>query len=114
MRRILTTALFATLLTCLAIADDQWTGRLVDANCSKGDGTPHACDPSPDSTNFGLVLDTGKAYVFDAKGNQKVSEAMKSRAAAADSNQKLPSTVKATVDGTEMSNTISVRSIVLE
>jgi hypothetical protein len=113
MRQILTIVASVVLFTFPALAD-EWDGQLVDANCTNQRGGASACDPSSDTTAFGLVM-AGKAYLFDSKGNHKAAEAMKDRAErSAASNEKLPTHVNATVMGEGRGKTILVKSIDLD
>jgi hypothetical protein len=108
MFRIGITSLVVILLTIPALAD-EWSGRLVDANCTHRNGGPHACDPGTNTTVFGLVV-AGKAFLFDWRGNQKASEAIRHRAdRSAASNISPASEVAAWVSGTRVGETNKIR-----
>jgi hypothetical protein len=114
MLRIVTIPLLAIILTIPALAADEWSGRLVDANCTHTNGGPHACDPGLNTTAFGLVV-AGKPFLFDRKGNQKASEAIKYRALTNTNPNHPPSPeVNASVTGERSGKKILVKSIVLE
>jgi hypothetical protein len=116
MFRIITIPLFALLLTIPALAADEWSGRLVDANCTHVNGGPRACDPGTNTTAFGLVV-AGEAFLFDNKGNRRAAEAIKHRAdRSAAANKKPSSEVTASVIGEREgdSHKILVKTIVLD
>lgn len=110
MQRIFTLAAFVALLTAPAFAF-EWSGQLVNANCTKGDGTAHACDAGPYTTQFALV-DIGKAYLFDSKGNRKAAEALKFRANYLPGEASSP--INVTVVGEQRGKTILVKRIDIE
>jgi hypothetical protein len=116
MLRIVTVPLVGILLTIPALAADEWSGRLVDANCTHRNGGPQACDPGINTTSFGLVV-AGEAFLFDNKGNRKAAEAIKHRAdSSAAVNKKPSSEVTASVTGAREgeSHKILVKTIVLD
>jgi hypothetical protein len=116
MFRIITIPLFALLLTIPALAVDEWSGRLVDADCTHVNGGPRACDPGTNTKVFGLVV-AGEAFLFDRRGNQKAAEAIKHRADRnAALNKKPSSEVIASVTGAREgdSHKILVKTIVLD
>jgi hypothetical protein len=112
MCRLSTIPALAVLLTVPALAD-EWSGRLVDANCTHTNGGPEACDPGTDTTAFGLVV-AGKAFLFDRKGNQKASAAIKHRAESANPDHPPSTEVNASVTGQRAGNKILVKSIDVE
>jgi hypothetical protein len=112
MRRILTLIASAMFLTGLACAD-EWSGKLVDANCSNPLGGVHACDPVAATTNFGVVIN-GDAYLFDTKGNHKAAEAIKYLAATADTDHPAAFPVNVIVTGKKSGKTILVDSVVID
>jgi hypothetical protein len=78
MRRLLTLAVSTTLFTVLAFADN-WTGRLIDANCTNQDKTAKDCDAGSSTTAFLLAVADGKVYKLDDVGNRKALDAIKNR-----------------------------------
>jgi hypothetical protein len=123
MFRIVTVPLFAILLT-VPVSAFEWSGRLVDADCTHRNGGPHACDPGLNTTNFGLLVN-GKPFLFDWRGSQKAAEAIRHRAeASAAYNKPLSHQVNATVIGERYgerieervggSHKIRVRAIVID
>jgi hypothetical protein len=116
MLRIITVPLLGILLTIPALAVDEWSGRLVDANCTHVNGGPRACDPGTNTTAFGLVV-AGEAFLFDNKGNRLASEAIKHRAdRSAAVNKKPSSEVTVSVTGAREgdSHKILVKTIVID
>ena len=67
------------MFTVLAFADN-WTGRLIDANCTNQDKTAKDCDAGSGTTAFLLIAADGKAYRLDDVGNRKALDALKNRA----------------------------------
>ena len=122
MLRILTVPLFAILLT-VPVSAFEWSGRLVDADCTHTNGGPHACDPGLNTTTFGLVVN-GEMFLFDWRGSQKAAEAIKHRAeTSAAANKPLYPEVNASVIGERYgenieervgSHKIRVKAIVIE
>jgi hypothetical protein len=112
MRRLLTLAASAIFLTGLAFAD-EWSGKLVDANCTNPLGGVHACDPATTTTNFGIVIN-GDAYLFNSKGNRKAAEAIKYRAETADTDHPAAFPVNVIVTGKKAGKTILVDSVVID
>lgn len=111
MQRISAILLLATFSCAWAIAA-EWSGKLVDADCTHRNGGPRACEPGLNTTAFGLVV-AGKAYLFDKGGSQKASAAMRRRAEmhAADPNYPYSPEVGASVTGERQGNKIVVKSI---
>lgn len=123
MRRILTFSLLAILLTVPVFAF-EWSGRLVDADCTHRNGGPHACDPGLNTTSFGLLVN-GETFLFDWRGSQKAAEAIKHRAeTTAATNKRLSPEVNASVIGERygerieerfgQSHKIRVKAIIIE
>ena len=123
MRRIITFPLFAILFTVPVFAF-EWSGRLVDADCTHRNGGPHACDPGLNTTSFGLLVN-GETFLFDWRGSQKAAEAIKHRAETnAAVNKPLSPDVNASVIGERYgekieerfghSHKIRVKAIVIE
>ena len=114
MSRFITFSLFALLLTIPAFAF-EWSGRLVDADCTHKNGGLQACDPGLNTTSFGLVV-AGKPYLFDWKGSQKAALAIKHRAeAGAASNKRLSPTVNASITGERLgAHKILVKTVTIE
>lgn len=115
MKSIVSCALFVLLGVAAAAATDEWSGMLVDADCTHHNGGLQACEPGLNTTAFGLVV-AGKAYLFNKSGNQKASEAIKQRAAilAADPTYPHASPTSASVMGVRAGNTIIVKRLDLQ
>lgn len=107
--------LLCTIFLSLAVYADEWSGTLVDADCTHRNGGATACSPGLDTTAFGLVV-AGKAYLFNKTGSQKAHAALKERAAMleADPNYPHSSPVSASVTGRRAGDTILVKGIVLQ
>jgi hypothetical protein len=95
----------------LAFAD-EWSGKLVDANCTNPLGGVHACDPGTSTANFGIVVN-GDAYLFNSKGNRKAAEAIKHLAETADNHPDF-FRVNVIVTGNKAGKTILVDSVVID
>lgn len=114
--RIITVSLLGILLTIPALAASEWSGRLVDANCTHANGGAHACDPGLNTTNFGLIV-AGEAFLLDRKGNQKAAEAIKHRVLSSTNPNNPPSSeVNASVTGQRIgdSHKLYVKTIVID
>ena len=134
MKRTLSILALSAALSITALADN-WSGKLIDANCNTSQspqagqnqsaqppsaGTPpmgqsttmRSCDATSATTTFALDV-AGKVYKLDAAGNSKAVAALRDRAdrssdpAAAQETH----TVNAKVVGNETGGTISVTSI---
>jgi len=114
MRKIVSLFGILTVSSVLAFADD-WQGRLVDASCYQQQKSPTACDPSNSSTSFILFV-SGTPYTLDAAGNQKASQALKTRADRSADPAKPPSSqVMAKITGSkDASNNLKVDTIELQ
>lgn len=115
MRLISATAIFLVILAAGAAASDEWTGTLVDADCTHRGAAAQACEPGADTTSFGLVV-AGRAYLFNKSGSQKASAALKRFTAilAADPAYPHSSPVQASVTGKRSGNTLIVDRIDLQ
>ena len=113
MRRLLTLCACVTIFTALAMAEN-WTGKLVDANCAAQSQKKSAstCDPTSATTAFAIMAG-GHLYKFDDTGNSKAMEAMKSRAdRSTNPNSPQSTSITARVTGTkDGDNTIKVESV---
>ncbi|MBZ5622952.1 MAG: hypothetical protein LAQ69_30095 [Acidobacteriia bacterium] len=111
MRRILTLSAFVAVFSMLALAE-SWTGRLIDASCYDQQKSATTCDPTSSTTMFALVA-SGKTFKFDAAGNTKAAEALKSRAdRSANPNTPPSTTIAAKVTGTkDGDDTLKVEAI---
>lgn len=112
MRRMILFAACTALFSSLAFAE-TWTGRLVDANCSNQDKTAKECDAGGGTAAFALVVD-GKAYQLDQAGNQKIAEAMKSRADRSANPNVAAKTIMAKVSGDKDGDTIKVTDVQIQ
>ena len=114
MKRIVSSALFLALISGAALAD-EWSGTLVDADCTHRNGGPEACAPGLNTTAFGLVI-AGRAYLFNKSGSQKASAALKQRDAILSADPRYPhsSPIQASVTGKRAGNTIIVNRIDLQ
>jgi hypothetical protein len=113
MPRISTLLLLSSLaISTAALAEEEFSGTLVDANCTHRNGGPHACDAGPNTTAFGLVI-AGRAYAFDTKGSQKASAVMKQRERLHDADPHYPyfNPATASVTGQRAGKKILVRRI---
>jgi len=100
MRRVLTLCALAAAFSALALAED-WTGRLIDANCYSQQKSITGCDASGSTTMFALSV-SDKVYKLDDAGNAKAADAMKSRAdRSADPGKPVSTAVAAKVTGTK-------------
>jgi len=111
MRKVVSMLGILTVSSVLAFADD-FQGRLLDASCYQQQKSATACDPSSATTSYMLYVgDT--AYTLDTAGNQKVVDAMKTRADRSTDPNKPPSKqVTAKVTGTkDAGNSLKVDTI---
>jgi hypothetical protein len=110
MKHILPVVAFCSLFSVAAFADD-YSGKLIDANCYSQSKKTAGCDATSTSTAFVLEA-SGKVYTLDAVGNGKAATAMSSRAdRAADPKDPASKAVMAKVSGTEKGGTITVETI---
>jgi hypothetical protein len=122
MRKLLIVCGIAAAFSTLALAED-WTGRLVDATChstqqsqnpnqNQPNSQKETCDATSTTSMFALDV-SGKIYKFDAAGNTKAAEALKSHAdRSADPNQQqMKGATTARVSGTMDGDTLRVDSI---
>lgn len=108
---VLSSLIFGT----AALADDEFSGTLVDANCTHRNGGPHACDAGVNTTAFGLVV-AGKAFLLDHKGSLKAAAAMKQRELLHQADPHYPYSfpTQASVQGQRAGKEIVVRRITIE
>ena len=110
MKKMLPLVAFCSLFSVAAFADD-FSGKLIDANCYSQQKKTAGCDASSASTAFALDV-SGKVYTLDAAGNAKAATALINRAdRAADPNAPQSKEVMAKVSGIEKGGTITVESI---
>jgi len=110
MRKILSLIAFSSVFAMLAFADD-WSGKLVDANCYSQQKKATGCEATTATTTFALDV-SGKLYMLDSNGNSKAATAMKSRAdRATDPSNPKANEIVAKVSGTESGGTITVDNI---
>ena len=112
MKNFLALGALLVLFGALAFAEN-FNGRLLDANCIEQSKTK-ACDPTPTSTAFVIIMN-GKAMRLDDAGNAKAVKALKSRSdRQADPNAPAASSVMAKVTGTAEGDIIRVDVIQLQ
>jgi hypothetical protein len=110
MKNVLPLVAFCSLFSVAALADD-YSGKLLDANCYSQQKKAAGCDATSTSTAFALEA-SGKVFTLDAAGNAKAATAMSSRAdRAADPKDPQSKAVMAKVSGTEKGGTITVDTI---
>jgi hypothetical protein len=109
MKKILPLFALGTVFGLLAFGED-WSGKLIDANCYSQSKKAAGCDATATTKAFALEA-SGKIFTLDAAGNTKAASAMTNRAdRAADPNN--PSKgVEAKVSGTLNGATIAVETI---
>ena len=116
-RSILLATLAAFLSSPFASLADEWSGKLVDANCTNSNGGPHACDAGPNTTAFGLVV-AGQPYLFNGRGNRKASEAVKQFIDTGDAQSgaysSSASNITVSVTGTRAGKTLLVNRVVIQ
>jgi hypothetical protein len=110
MRKTVTLLAVSAICSMAAFADD-WSGKLIDANCYNQTKKVESCDAT--ATTSAFVLDvSGKIFTLDANGNTKAIAAVKNRAdRAADPNNPQSKSIMAKVSGTESGGTITVESV---
>ena len=110
MRKTFTLLAFSAVCSVAAFGED-WSGKLIDANCYSQSKKTASCDANLTTSSF--VLDvSGKIFTLDANGNSKAMAAVKNRAdRAADPNNPQSKAVVAKVSGSESGGTITVESI---
>jgi hypothetical protein len=110
MKKILSLLAFGSVFTMMAFADD-WSGRLLDANCYSQQKKAASCDATTTTSSFALDV-SGKVFNLDANGNMKAASAMKNRAdRAADPANPQSKEVIAKISGTETGGIITVESV---
>jgi hypothetical protein len=110
MKNILSSLALCSLFSVAAFGEN-YSGKLIDANCYSQQKKTAGCDATSSTTAFALEA-SGKVYTLDASGNSKASTAMSSRAdRAADPANPESKAVIAKISGTEKSGTIAVDSI---
>ena len=114
MRKFVSMFGIVTAFSVLAFADD-FQGRLIDSSCFQQQKSATACDPSSASTSFMLSVGDN-SYALDAAGNQKVIQALKTRADRSSDPTKPPtSQVMAKITGTkDAGNNLKVDTIDLQ
>ncbi len=110
MKNILPLIAICSSLSMAAFGED-YSGKLIDANCYSQQKKTTGCDATSASTAFVLEA-SGKVYTLDAAGNAKAQTALSSRAdRAADPANPQSKAVMAKITGTEKGGTITVDSI---
>jgi hypothetical protein len=114
MRKFVSMLGILTASSVFAFADD-FQGRLIDASCYQQQKSATTCDPSSATTSY--VLYVGDvAYTLDTAGNQKVVDAMKTRAdRSSDATKAAGKQVTAKVTGTkDAGNSLKVETIEIQ
>ena len=110
MKNILPLVAFCSVFSVAAFGED-YSGKLIDANCYSQQKKTTGCDATSAPTTFALEA-SGKIYTLDAAGNAKAQTAMSSRAdRAVDPANPQAKAVMAKVSGIEKGGTITVDSI---
>ena len=110
MRKTLSLLAFSTIFSVAAFAED-WSGKLIDANCYSQTKKTASCDATGTTSAFALEV-SSKVYQLDAAGNSKAASAMKNRAdRAVDPANPQSKEIIAKVSGAEKSGTITVETI---
>jgi hypothetical protein len=109
MRKTLTLLAFTAVCSVAAFGED-WSGKLIDANCYSQSKKATSCDATPTTTQFALDA-SGKIFTLDANGNTKAMAAVKNRADRAVDPNNPSKAVIARVSGTESGGTITVDSV---
>ncbi len=110
MRKTVTLLAVSAVCSLTAFGED-WSGKLIDANCYTQTKKVATCDATPTTSAFVLEV-SGKILTLDANGNTKAMAALKNRAdRAADPNNPQPKVITAKVSGTESGGTITVESV---
>jgi hypothetical protein len=110
MKKILPLVVFGSLFSVAAFGEN-YSGKLIDANCYSQQKKTAGCDATSASTTFVLEA-SGKVFTLDAAGNTKAQTAMSSRAdRAADPANPQSTAVIAKVSGSEKGGTITVDTI---
>jgi hypothetical protein len=112
MKKILPLFALGTVFSLFAFGDD-WSGKLIDANCYTQQKKSAGCDASGTTKAFAIEV-SGKVYSLDANGNTKAASAMGSRADRAADPSNPSKGVAAKVSGTLSGTTIAVDSIDVE
>lgn len=95
-------------------ARDEFTGALVDANCTHANGGPDACAPGVNTFAFGLVIN-GKAYLLDNTGNAKAWYAVRElqRLHDSDPHYPYPKPLTASITGWQAGHEIVVKTFMI-
>ena len=113
MKNILPLVAFCSLFSVAAFAED-YSGKLLDANCYSQQKKAAGCDATSTSTTFAIEV-SSKVYTLDAAGNAKAATAMSSRAdRAADPKDPQSKAVIAKVSGTATGGTIAVDTVEIQ
>ena len=111
MRRVFNVSASLIFLSAFAFAE-SWTGSLVDASCADQQKNA-ACAPTSSTTSY-AVQANGKTMKFDAAGNKKAADAMKSHESGANRSKEPnapPAAVVVTVTGTAEGDTVKVETV---
>ncbi|HTB14348.1 MAG TPA: hypothetical protein VK752_22415 [Bryobacteraceae bacterium] len=106
MRKIPSLLAVGSLFAMLSFGDN-FSGKLVDANCYTQQKDSAACPATSATSTFALDV-SGKLYTLDSTGNSKAATAMKTRANRTSDASK---DVVATITGSQSGGTITVDSI---
>jgi hypothetical protein len=109
MRKILPLFAFGSLFALVAFGED-FSGKLIDANCYSQQKKVAGCDATAKTAAFALDV-SGKVFMFDSNGNTKAASAMSSRADRASDPNNPSKDVVAKVSGTQSGGTITVEAI---
>ena len=109
MQKITSFIAFSSMFALLAFGEN-FSGKLVDANCYTQQKKLTGCDASSTTTQFALQV-SSKLYMLDTTGNTKAASAMANRADRATDPNHPAQGVVAKVTGTQNGGTIAVDSI---
>lgn len=110
MRKTLSLLALFSVFAMIALAEN-WSGKLIDANCYSQQKKAAACNATSATTAFALDV-SGKIYMLDATGNSKAATAVTNRAdRATDPSNPQAKEIVAKVSGSEKAGTITVDSV---
>src|SRR6185503_21208385 len=110
MRRIMCLLAFSAAFSMLALAEDSFSGKLLDSSCYDQKKAAAGCEASSATTSFALESN-GAVYKLDRGGNTQATSALKNRADRSDPNKPQSKEVMAKVSGTQKDGTITVTTI---
>jgi hypothetical protein len=78
MKRIMKLGIIVLATAALGLAEN-WTGKLIDANCKPdpNSSSQNSCAPTPSTKVFAIQTADGKVFRLDNAGNTKAAAALK-------------------------------------